>query len=85
MEDLTAVQDGRLTDTLSKFLVDTVAGAGDAEAGDKDKKKKKKKLEEMLVVSDPKLGECECDVDWSSCAGWQLAGFCLGCLARRTG
>nr|XP_019049697.1 nucleolar protein 58 [Kwoniella bestiolae CBS 10118]OCF28627.1 nucleolar protein 58 [Kwoniella bestiolae CBS 10118] len=41
VEDLAAIQDGRLTDSLSKFLV--------------DKKKKKKKLEEMLVVSDPKL------------------------------
>lgn len=54
VEDLTAVQDGRLTDTLSKFLVDAVGGAaGDA---DGEKKKKKKKLEEMLVVSEPKLG-----------------------------
>jgi nucleolar protein 58 len=48
---LTAIQDGRLTDTLSKFLVDVTGGAGE----DGEKKKKKKKLEEMLVVSDPKL------------------------------
>ncbi|KIR35363.1 nucleolar protein 58 [Cryptococcus deuterogattii 99/473] len=48
VEDLAAVQDGRLTDSLSKFLLDTVGGA-DGE------KKKKKKIEEMLVVSDPKL------------------------------
>ncbi|OXM78362.1 nucleolar protein 58 [Cryptococcus neoformans Bt63] len=50
VEDLAAVQDGRLTDSLSKFLLDTVGGADDGE-----KKKKKKKIEEMLVVSDPKL------------------------------
>lgn len=55
VEDLTAVQDGRLTDTLSKFLVDAVGGgAGEA---DGEKKKKKKKLEEMLIVSEPKLGQ----------------------------
>lgn len=53
VEDLSAVQDGRLTDTLSKFLVDAMGEAGGA---DGEKKKKKKKLEEMLVVSDPKLG-----------------------------
>ncbi|WVR08982.1 nucleolar protein 58 [Kwoniella sp. DSM 27419] len=53
VEDLTAVQDGRLTDTLSKFLVEAVGAGGDAADG--EKKKKKKKLEEMLVVSDPKL------------------------------
>ncbi|OXG40113.1 nucleolar protein 58 [Cryptococcus neoformans Bt120] len=50
VEDLAAVQDGRLTDSLSKFLLDTVGGADDGE-----KKKKKKKIEDMLVVSDPKL------------------------------
>ncbi|ORX39180.1 hypothetical protein BD324DRAFT_315129 [Kockovaella imperatae] len=49
VEDLSALQDGRLTDSLSKFLVDTVNG------GSKDKKKKSSKTEEMLVVSDPKL------------------------------
>ncbi|WVQ81071.1 nucleolar protein 58 [Cryptococcus sp. DSM 104549] len=53
VEDLTAIQDGRLTDSLSKFLVEAVGGAGDEADG--EKKKKKKKLEEMLVVSDPKL------------------------------
>jgi len=37
---------------LSKFLTDVVAGKG--QDGDK---KKKKKLEEMLVVSEPKLGQ----------------------------
>jgi nucleolar protein 58 len=52
VEDLAAVQDGRLTDGLSKFLVDAVGGGADG-----DKKKKKSKLEEMLVVSEPKLGE----------------------------
>ncbi|WWC91106.1 nucleolar protein 58 [Kwoniella dendrophila CBS 6074] len=52
VEDLTAIQEGRLTDSLSKFLVDAAGGAGDA---DGEKKKKKKKLEDMLVVSDPKL------------------------------
>jgi nucleolar protein 58 len=51
VEDLTAIQEGRLTDALSKFLVEAVGGAGEG-----DKKKKKSKLEEMLVVSEPKLG-----------------------------
>ncbi|WWC73005.1 nucleolar protein 58 [Kwoniella pini CBS 10737] len=51
VEDLTAIQDGRLTDSLSKFLAEAAGGAGE----DGEKKKKKKKLEEMLVVSDPKL------------------------------
>jgi nucleolar protein 58 len=51
VEDLAAIQDGRLTDTLEKFLSEaTGAGAED--------KKKKKKLEEKLVVFEPKLGEC---------------------------
>lgn len=54
VEDLTAIQEGRLTDSLSKFLVDVTGGSGDAAEG--EKKKKKKKLEEMLVVSEPKLG-----------------------------
>ncbi|KAK4685504.1 nucleolar protein 58, partial [Tremellales sp. Uapishka_1] len=49
VEDLTAVQDGRLTDTLTKFLKDATSGAEDGD------KKKKKKLEEKLIVSDPKL------------------------------
>ncbi|GFZ47308.1 Nucleolar protein 58 [Saitozyma sp. JCM 24511] len=53
VEDLTAIQEGRLTDSLSKFLVDVTGGSGDAAEG--EKKKKKKKLEEMLVVSEPKL------------------------------
>ena len=53
VEDLSAVQDGRLTDTLSKFLVDAMGGSGEI---DGEKNKKKKKLEEMLVVSEPKLG-----------------------------
>jgi nucleolar protein 58 len=52
VEDLSAVQEGRLTDALSKFLVDAVGGGG----AEGDKKKKKSKLEEMLVVSEPKLG-----------------------------
>ncbi|WVN88053.1 nucleolar protein 58 [Cryptococcus depauperatus CBS 7841] len=51
VEDLSAVQEGRLTDSLSKFLVGAVGGAGE----DGEKKKKKKKLEEMLIVSEPKL------------------------------
>ncbi|WVF65447.1 nucleolar protein 58 [Kwoniella sp. CBS 6097] len=54
VEDLTAIQEGRLTDSLSKFLVDATGAGGDAADGEK-KKKKKSKLEEMLVVSDPKL------------------------------
>ncbi|BEI92679.1 uncharacterized protein CcaverHIS019_0503070 [Cutaneotrichosporon cavernicola] len=48
VEDLAAIQDGRLTETLEKFISDAAAG------GD-DKKKKKKKVEEMLIVSEPKL------------------------------
>jgi len=43
-----------LTDSLSKFLSETVGGS--AEDG-KKKKKEKSKVEEMLVVSEPKLGE----------------------------
>lgn len=50
VEDLSAVQDGRLTETLSKFLTEAVGGSAEGE------KKKKKKMEEMLVVADPKLG-----------------------------
>lgn len=54
VEDLSAVQEGKLTDAFSKFLVDaTGGGAGDT---DGEKKKKKKKLEETLIVSEPKLG-----------------------------
>jgi len=53
VEDLAAIQEGRLTDSLSKFISEAVGGAG----GDDEKKKKKKKVEEMLVVSEPKLGE----------------------------
>ncbi|ORY33091.1 hypothetical protein BCR39DRAFT_521162 [Naematelia encephala] len=52
VEDLSALQDGRLTDSLSKFIVDAMGGAGEA---DGEKKKKKKKMEEMLVVSETKL------------------------------
>jgi hypothetical protein len=47
---LSAIQEGRLTDAFSKFLVDATGG------GDGDKKKKKK-LEETLIVAEPKLGE----------------------------
>ncbi|ODN80328.1 nucleolar protein 58 [Cryptococcus wingfieldii CBS 7118] len=50
VEDLAAVQEGRLTDLLSKFIQEAVAGGEDGE-----KKKKKKKVEEMLVVSEAKL------------------------------
>jgi nucleolar protein 58 len=50
VEDLSAIQEGRLTDAFSKFLVDATGG------GDGDKKKKKK-LEETLIVAEPKLGE----------------------------
>lgn len=49
VEDLAAIQDGRLTDTLEKFITEATTGAD----GDK---KKKKKVEEMLIVSEPKLG-----------------------------
>ncbi|KAK1922601.1 putative pre-rRNA processing protein [Papiliotrema laurentii] len=50
VEDLAAIQDGRLTDSLAKFISEAVGGGEDGE-----KKKKKKKVEEMLVVSEPKL------------------------------
>lgn len=53
VEDLAAVQEGKLTDAFSKFLVDATGGAGDT---DGEKKKKKKKLEETLIVAEPKLG-----------------------------
>ncbi|GMK55867.1 hypothetical protein CspeluHIS016_0209230 [Cutaneotrichosporon spelunceum] len=47
VEDLAAVQDGRLTETLEKFILEAATGGED--------KKKKKKVEEMLIVSEPKL------------------------------
>lgn len=50
VEDLTAVQEGRLTDTFAKFLTEATGGASDGE------KKKKKKLEETLIVAEAKLG-----------------------------
>ncbi|KAL7421290.1 Nucleolar protein 58 [Cryptotrichosporon argae] len=49
VEDLSAINDGRLTDSLSAFLVEATGGAADGD------KKKKKKLEEQLIVSEPKL------------------------------
>lgn len=53
IEDLAAVQEGKLTDAFSKFLVDATGGAGASDG----EKKKKKKLEETLIVAEPKLGE----------------------------
>ena len=50
VEDLTAVQEGRLTDAFAKFLTEATGGASDGE------KKKKKKLEETLIVAEAKLG-----------------------------
>jgi hypothetical protein len=50
VEDLTAIQEGRLTDTFAKFLTEATGGASDGE------KKKKKKLEETLIVAEAKLG-----------------------------
>ncbi|EJT50246.1 pre-rRNA processing protein, Nop58p [Trichosporon asahii var. asahii CBS 2479] len=44
VEDLAAIQDGRLTEGLEKFLVDATGGEG-----------KKKKKDVTLVVSEPKL------------------------------
>jgi nucleolar protein 58 len=50
VEDLSAVQEGKLTDAFAKFLVEATGGAADGD------KKKKKKLEETLIVAEPKLG-----------------------------
>ncbi|CDZ96784.1 nop domain-containing protein [Phaffia rhodozyma] len=47
VEDLTQLQDGKLSKVLSKFLVDEITGS---------KSKKGKAVEETLVVSDTKLG-----------------------------
>lgn len=47
VEDLTQLQDGKLSKVLSKFLVDEITGS---------KSKKGKGVEETLVVSDTKLG-----------------------------
>lgn len=52
VEDLAAIQDGRLTESLEKFIVEATGGASEGD------KKKKKKVEELLVVSEPKLGTC---------------------------
>ncbi|WOO84915.1 Nucleolar protein 58 [Vanrija pseudolonga] len=49
VEDLAAIQDGRLTESLEKFIVEATGGASEGD------KKKKKKVEELLVVSEPKL------------------------------
>ena len=46
VEDLTQLQDGKLSKVLSKFLVDEVTGS----------KKKGKGVEETLIVGDAKLG-----------------------------
>ncbi|KAJ9106223.1 Nucleolar protein 58 [Naganishia friedmannii] len=52
VEDITAIQDGRLSASLQEFLTSSIAGAG---ADGKKSKKSKSALEEKLIVSDPKL------------------------------
>lgn len=51
VEDITAIQDGRLSSSLQEFLTSSIAGAG----ADGKKSKKSKSIEEKLIVSDPKL------------------------------
>lgn len=48
VEEISSIQEGKLSKTLKKFLVDEVQG-GDG--------KKKSSKAEQLVVSDPKLGQ----------------------------
>lgn len=53
VEDITAIQDGRLSASLQEFLTSSIAGAGGADG--KKSKKSKSAIEEKLIVSDPKL------------------------------
>ena len=52
VEDITAIQDGRLSASLQEFLPSSIGGSG---AEGKKSKKSKSALEEKLIVSDPKL------------------------------
>jgi nucleolar protein 58 len=56
VEDITAIQDGRLSDTLKNFLSNSIASSSSStESSSKKSKKSKSSLEEKLIVSDPKL------------------------------
>lgn len=51
VEDISALQEGKVSDSLMKFLQSAVPSTD----GDKKDKKKKSSLEQKLIVSDPKL------------------------------
>lgn len=57
VEDITAIQDGRLSDTLKNFLSESIpsSSSSNGESSKKSKKSKSSSLEQKLVVSDPKL------------------------------
>lgn len=58
VEDITALQEGRLSDTLKNFLSESIPSSSSS-TGESSKEKKSKKskssLEQKLIVSDPKL------------------------------
>jgi nucleolar protein 58 len=55
VEDITALQDGRLSDTLKNFLTNSIPSSSSAGESSKKSKKSKSSLEQKLIVSDPKL------------------------------
>lgn len=57
VEDITAIQDGRLSDTLKNFLSESIpsSSSSNGESSKKSKKSKSSSLEQKLIVSDPKL------------------------------
>lgn len=54
VEDISALQDGKVSDSLLKFLQSAVPAGAEGSAD--GKKKKKAAVESKLIVSDPKLG-----------------------------
>jgi nucleolar protein 58 len=51
VEEISSIQEGKLSKSLKKFLVDEVQGKSSSKKG------KKGEVNEQLVVSDPKLGQ----------------------------
>jgi len=56
VEDLTAIQEGKLSKGLKKFLTDEISGVVDGAEGKKGKGKGKAGGIDGLIVADPKLG-----------------------------